>query len=651
MAMSIFDKIKINKQTALLGHDGSESFQKKLVPAEKVLEQIKPGMTIFLGSGAAEPRTLLKHLIASNASNLSDLELIQIMSVGDAVSFKELQSHKYRLKTFFSGWVASEAIRQGRVDLIPSRFSRIPRLIESGQIPIDAVFVQITPPNDAGYCSIGVAVDAVSRAIERASLVVGEINTDIPTTFGDTFVAVSDIDFFVRSTEPPIYVSRWPADEVCDQVAANVASLIEDGSCIAFSIGPLFEALSRHLVEKRHLGIFSPFFTDALMDLVKSGAVTNRRKDNWRGKSLASYAVGTAELMAWLNRNPLVEFQGIDTVFDPNQIGSNSKFVAVHTARKVDLTGSIALNYGDGNVAAAPGEMMDFMLGAELSSGGRNIFALPSRNRRGEPNILISITNIPNQLGLRESVDMVVTEYGVAALRGRTIRERAMALIDIAHPDDRVGLVEQAKKNKIIYPDQIYLGQCARAYPIDIITKKILKDGRTIRFRAIKPADEDDLRRLFYRFSDESIYYRYFSPIKTMPHNKMQEYVNVDCNRTLSIVGVVGEPVKERIIAEARFVKDANLPYADLAFVVDENYQGLGIASYLYERLAQLAKERGLKGFTADVLVSNKAMMRVFEKGGFPVIVQFEDGVYKLTLPFDDSPEPIGSSSKIPFEI
>lgn len=647
--MSIFNRIKTNKQATVADHGDSELFREKLVPAEKVLEQIKPGMTIFLGSGAAEPRTLLKQLMASNAPNLSDLELIQIMSAGDAVSFKELQSHKYRLKTFFSGWVASEAIRQGQVDLIPSRFSRIPRLIESGQIPIDAVFVQITPPNEAGYCSLGVAVDAVTQAIDRASLVVGEINTDIPTTFGDTFVAVSDIDFFIRSTEPPIYVPRWPVDEVCDQVAANVASLIENGSCIAFSIGPLFEALSRHLAHKRHLGIYSPFFTDPLMDLVKSGAVTNRRKDNFRGKSLASYAVGTAELMAWLNRNPLVEFQGIDTVFDPIQIGSNSGLVAVHTARKVDLTGSIALNHGDGNVAAAAGEMMDFLLGAELSPGGRNIFALPSRNRRGEPNILISITNFTNQLGLRESVDMVVTEYGVAALRGRTIRERAIALIDIAHPDDRVGLVEQAKKNKLIYPDQIYLEHCTRAYPIDIMTKQILKDGRTIRFRAIKPSDEDDLRRLFYRFSDESIYYRYFSPIKTMPHNKMQEYVNVDCNRTLSIVGVVGEPVKERIIAEARYVKDNNHPYADLAFVVDENYQGLGIASYLYKRLAQLARGRGIKGFTADVLVSNKAMMTVFEKGDLPVTVHFEDGVYKLRLPFDDSPEATGSFAKMPF--
>jgi GNAT superfamily N-acetyltransferase len=372
------------------------------------------------------------------------------------------------------------------------------------------------------------------------------------------------------------------------------------------------------------------------MDLVKSGAVTNRRKENWRGKSLASYGLGTPELMAWLNRNPLVEFQGIDTVFDPNQIGANSKFVAVHNAHKVDLSGAIALNSGNGNMAVAQGVVMDFLIGAELSPGGRNIFALPSRNQKGRPNIIVSIKEFSNPSSLRESVDMVVTEYGVASLRGRTLRERAMALIDIAHPDDREALVEQAKRAKIIYPDQIFSAECVRLYPSDIAAEQTFKGGVKVRFRAIKPSDEEDLRRLFYRFSDESVYYRYFSPIKTMPHKQIQKYVNLNCDRTLSIVGVVGESCKERIIAEARYVKDLYRPYADLAFAVDENYHGLGVASYLYKMLVQLAKERGLTGFTADVLASNKPMMRVFEKGDLTVNAQLDKDIYKLTIPFDN---------------
>ena len=606
------------------------------VHPDEVLEKIEPGMSIFLGTGPAEPRTLVKHLMNSDANNLQDLELIQLLSLGDALTLKELYSDKYRLKTFFAGWMASEAITAGRVDLIPSRFARIPRLIESGQIPIDVAFVQVTPPNVAGYCSMGVAVDVARHAMKQASLVVGEINAEMPLTFGDTFVPLSDFDLLVRSTEKPMYLPRWPVHKVFDEVAKNVASAIEDGSCIAFSNGPLFEALSRHLVQKRHLGVHSPFFTDALMDLVESGAVTNRHKEIFRGKSLASYAIGTPELMAWLDRNPLVEFQEIDKVFSPIQIGRNPRFVAVVAARKVDLSGQIAMHVGKWNVAGGPGEAMDFVNGAELSAGGLTVFALPSRNRRGEPNLLISVEKFPNQFSLRESVDMVVTEYGVAYLSGRTVRERAQALIDIAHPDDRSELVEQAKKENILYHDQVFLPESAHLYPAEIATKHTFKGGVEVRFRAIKPSDEEEMRRLFYRFSEEAVYYRYFVRVKVMPHSQMQEYVNVDPGRVMSIVGLVGEPGQGHIIAEARFVKDPLSPHADVAFIVDDHYQGLGIATYLYKMLIRLAKGRGVQGFTAKVLASNKAMMKVFERGGLAVEAKLEQGIYRLTIPFDE---------------
>jgi acyl-CoA hydrolase len=190
-------------------HAAKADWQNRVVTPDKVFENIEPGMSIFLGTGVGEPRTLVKHLMASKASNLRDLELIQLVSLGDAISLKALDTNTYRLKTFFSGWVASEAITAGRVDLIPSSFSKIPRLVKTGRIPIDVAFIQITPPNEAGYCSLGVAVDVTREAMETASLVVGEINPDIPMTFGDTFVPLSDFDYLVRSTEKPIYFNRW----------------------------------------------------------------------------------------------------------------------------------------------------------------------------------------------------------------------------------------------------------------------------------------------------------------------------------------------------------------------------------------------------------------------------------------------------------
>jgi acyl-CoA hydrolase len=614
---------------------GKDDWHKQVVPPEKVFESIEPGMSIFLGTGVGEPRTLVKHMMTSDAINLRDLELIQLVSLGDAISLRALDTNAYRLKTFYSGWVASDAITAGRVDLIPSSFSKIPGLIKTGRIPIDAAFIQITPPNEAGYCSLGVTVDVVREVMESASLVVGEINPDTPVTFGDTFVPISDFDFLVRSTEKPIYFNRWPVDEIFDRVAANVASVIEDGSCIMYSIGPLFEALSKHLIHKHHLGVHTPFMTDALMDVIKSGAVTNRNKEIFRGKSLAAYAFGSPALMAWLSRNPLVEFQGIDKVFNPAKIGANPKFVALWPVRKVDLSGRVALHFGKGNVTSGPGDIMDFFHGAGLSLGGLTVFALPSRNRNQDPNIRISVEDFPNQLNVRESVDIVITEYGIGVLGGRTVRERAQALIEIAHPDDRKQLVEEAKAEKILYPDQIFLAASTHLYPSEISAQQTFKNNITIRFRAIKPSDEEEMRRLFYRFSDEAVYYRYFSPIKTMPHAKMQQYVNVDFSQVMSIVGLVGEVGMGHIVAEARFVKWPARPYADVAFIVDEKYQGIGVASYLYKMLIRLAKDRGIHGFTADVLTTNKAMMNVFEKGVGPVKAQLEHGVYRLTIPFE----------------
>jgi acyl-CoA hydrolase/RimJ/RimL family protein N-acetyltransferase len=614
------------------------SWEEKIVSADEVLENIEPGMTIFLGTGLAEPRTLVKKLIASKARNLQDLELIQLGSFGEVISTEESNSRKFRLKTFYSGGMVSEAVSAGRVDLIPSRPSAIVQLFESRQIPIDMAFFQISPPDEAGYCSLGVAVDVAVLAMEQASLSVGEINDQIPRTYGDSYVHVSDLDMLVRSTESLKTFEKLPGDHVLDKVTENVASMIEDRSCIAFSMGPLFDALSRHLVYKRDLGIHSPFFSDCMMDLVKSGAVTNRHKANWRGKSVVSYAFGTPELMKWLDRNPLVEFQGIDKVFNPIQIGRNSRFVFVVSARKVDLTGRIALYVETGRrLVTGRGGAQDFFNGSELSEGGKNLIALPSRDPNGEPNILLSVESFPVQFSVRESVDMIITEYGVANMNGRTIRERAQALIDVAHPDDRQFLVDQAKKANLIYRDQIFLPESAHLYSLEIEERHTFKNNVDVQFRGLRPSDEEEMRRLFYRFSDENIFYRYFTSIKAMPHIKMQEYVNVDLNRFTSVVGLEAGPGKGKIIAEARFAKLLSRPYADVAFIVDEQYQGIGIASYLFNMLTRLAKERGVEGFTASVLTTNKSMMKVFEKSGLFLEAKMEEGVISLTIPFSGS--------------
>lgn len=608
-------------------------WKQKIATPEDILSKIEPGMSIFLGTGMAEPRTLVKHLMESGLSNLQDLELIQLVSLGDAVAIDERYARKFRLKTFFSGWLASESISAGRVDLIPSRFSRIPWLFKTGAINIDVAFIQVTPPDDNGYAYL-VGASAERQAMEAAKIIVGEINADVPRTMGDTLVNMSDFHYLVEATEPPLYVDRWPIQDVYLKIAANVASVVEDGACLSYGIGPLYEALAKTLTIRKNLGVHSPFFTDALMDLVKSGAVTNRNKSIFRGKSCASYVIGTKDLMQWLDLNSLVEFQPQDIVMDPRNIGLNDNMVCISPARKVDLTGDVALHTGKGNVTAGPGNVQELFMGAALSKNGRTIFALPSRNRKGEPNILLSVDKYPFQFTNRESMDLVATEYGVAFLMGKTLRERAQALIEIAHPDDRADLVRQAKEARMIYADQIYFADSGYLYPDKIACSHKFKDGLTLRFRAIKPSDEDEMRRLFYRFSDQSVYYRYFSPIKTMPHKKMQEYVNVDYRFTMSIVAIIDDSGVEKIIGESRYVRSQMDSFADTAFIVDEHYQGRGIATYLFNLLIKAAREEGIPGFRADVLENNKAMLKVYEKAPFPVQTVLSSGVYKITIPF-----------------
>jgi acyl-CoA hydrolase/RimJ/RimL family protein N-acetyltransferase len=615
-------------------------WEEKVIFPTDVLTKIEPGMSIFLGTGVAEPRTLVKHLMTSDLRNLIDLELIQIVSLGDAISFSNSSTaKKFRLKTFFAGWAAGKAIFSGYVDMIPCRISRIPRLVESGAIRVDMAFVQITPPDRRGYASLGVSVDVAKHAMSRASIVVGEINEQVPRTLGNTFVHVNDFDYFVNATEPPIYFPRWPVDDVFDKVAANIASVVEDGSCISFYSGPLFEALGSHLCSKKDLGVHTFFFTDALMDLVKCGAVTNKKKGHFHDKSLTAYAQGTPELMKWLHRNPLIEFQGIDVVSDHMRISMNDKMIAILPARKIDLIGGIALPVGQGSVTPGPGHAQEFVAGAEHSKGGRTIFALPSRNLQKQANIVLSVDEYPNQFTNQESLDLIITEYGIASMTGKTIRERAQALIDIAHPDDRAELFRKAKAANILYSDQIYSVDSGHLYPDNISCTHTFRGNLTVRFRAIKPSDEEEMRRLFYRFSDKSVYYRYFSPIKVMPHAKMQEYVNVDYRHFMSIVGLVDESGIERIIAEGRYVRLEDRPFADTAFIVDEKYQGRGIATFLLDMLISFAQEQGIIGFSADVLADNKAMIRTYEKSRYPIEATVEFGVYHLTIPFSERSE------------
>jgi acyl-CoA hydrolase/RimJ/RimL family protein N-acetyltransferase len=605
----------------------------RVVSPDVVLSNIKPGMSIFVGTGVAEPRMIIKNLMSSDRSNLRDLEIIQLLSIGDAIPFNEKYDNKYRLKTFFTMTKGYSAITSGRIDWIPCIFSHIPHFFETKLVRVDAAFVQITPPDKNGICSLGVSADVTKHAIDQASLVVGEINEKVPYTYGDTLINIDRFDYLLESSEQLYYTSRWPIEETFNRIAKYVASLIPDGSCLAFFLGPHFESLVSHLRDKRDLGIHSLFFTDPFMDVIKSGAVSNNKKKLVKGKSVVTYAQGTPELLEWLDCNPLIEFRRIDFVANPKNIARNNNVVVIIPANKVDLTGSVTPHSSKKDIVVGPSEYLDFLTGASLSQGGFNIFALPSRNLKGEPNILLSVEDYLNNFS-SELINIVVTEFGVAHLRGRSLRERALSLIDIAHPDDRNDLIKKAKKNNLLYQNQKYNTEAAKQYPDMIYKTALFEDSLVINFRAIKPSDKDGMRALFYRFSDKSIYFRYFSSVLVMPHSRMQEYTDVDYDKVMSIVGFTEEAGLEQIIAEARYIKQGHGNYADLFIIVDEKYQGRGIATYLSVLLMQIAQKKGLKGFNAQILPDNTAMIRVMQKSAHPNSIVSDEGLQLYSFDF-----------------
>jgi len=608
-------------------------------PPERVAEALEPGMRVLVGSAAAEPSTLLGHLLSMESRIPADLSFVQ--PLGTCRHFaSESPRPAVRFMSGSRGWYAGRAIAKGRADWFPCRFSRLAEKLTSDPWRMDAVLVRITPPDKAGFCSLGPAPDVVLACMRASRLVVGEIHPDLPRIAGDTRVPLSAFHLLVSGRGKLFSPELSDPGPAADRMSGHLAGLIEDGTCLSLTVGPLFDALASRLGDRRDLGVHTPYFTDALAKLVESGAVTNRKKGYGAGRSLAVYAAGSEALLRWLDGRSDVAFSDLETVFDPLHVCQNPDTLFIHAAEQVDLAGRPLHSSLPSRMSPAFDEVVDFALGASLSRNGRTVVAVPSRDADGRCAV-VTFRNEGVEWDLAASaVSAVVTEHGVASLAGRSLRERAQLLIDIAHPEDRPRLVEQARELSVLYPDQAFDAECAVVYPEHIRDQMRLRSGETVRFRVIRPSDEEAMRRLFYRFSDRSVYYRYFSRVPAMPHEKMQAYVNADCRSVMSIVGHIGKGDSEQIVAEARYVRDPDEPVADVAFLVDEDFQGKGIGSFLFRMLVRLAADSGIRWFTADVLPENRSMFKVFERSGLTVDARVAEGSYhvKIVLPKSAAP-------------
>lgn len=603
-------------------------YESKYTSVTSALGMLKPGNKIFFSSGPAVPALFASSLTVSDAINLQDLELIQLITLNEYIKFDSEHEYKYRLKTFSTGESIKKKIQSGEIDFIPANLIEIPYIFSRKAQRIDVAVITTSPPDARGFMSLGVAADVAKIVIKHAKLVIAEVNSGMPVTYGDTFIHTDQVDCMIKSDLPLPERERKPFDEPLGRIGFHISHLIEDGSTVVLHAGRIFDAIAYYLKSKKELGIFTNVISDWVIDLIESGAVSLERNRYKGGQVTASYCYGTRELYRYVSGNPVFEFYPIAILANPMNIRRVNNLVSIMNVKRIDVTGELAIFHSGDNLLSGYESKLNFSVGAAFAKNGKAIIALNSIDRDGRSNIVISHEDEADMArGTLGVTRHVVTEYGVANLFGKSIRERVIAMIDIAHPDHREALLEQAKKQGYVYKDQIYHKEFSVNYPEELEIVKSFGPELDIKFRPIKPSDEDMMRELFYQFSDEAKYFRYFSRVNTMPHKNMQKYVSVDYDKTLSIVGVLEYGMTQKIIAEARFAWFEHDGTYELAFIVSEEYQGKGIASFLLEHLIQIAESRGVEIMTANVLYENSKMIKVFKRNPRKHTISVEDGV------------------------
>jgi len=618
--------------------DWIKTYQDRLVDAATALKGIRRGSRIFIGSACGEPQILVKRLI-DIAPTLADTEIIHFLDIGEASYTEERFNHNFRHNALFIGASARKAIHEGGADYTPVFLSEIPLLMLRGRMHIDTALIMVSPPDKSGYVSLGVSVDITKTAAELADYVIAEVNPNMPRTLGDSFIHVNQIDAFVENDNPILEFHTDPPGDTAKKIAEHVVDLIENGSTIQTGVGRIPSAVFPYLINKKDLGVHTEVFTEGIIDLIEAGIITCKKKSLHPGKIISSFCMGTKRLYDYVDNNPLFEFHPAHYVNNPAVIAKNDKMISINAALTVDLTGQVCADSLGFLFYSGIGGQVDFVRGAAMSKGGKSIIVLPSRTDDGKESRIVPYLQRGGGVVLtRGDIHYVITEYGVAYLHGKSIRDRALILINIAHPDFREELLEAAKEQGYVYKDQILP---VVIYPEKYETYFRDKKDREIFFRPVKPTDERGIQDLFYSLPSQDVYTRFFTSLKALPHKVVQPLVALDYMDRMAIVGVTGreEPEsKEQIIAVGRYIRDPSTNLAEVAFTTDNEWQNVGIGSFLLRYLIQIAREHNIAGFTADVLSENAHMLRVFHNAGYALKSSLAYGVYELELRFDKSP-------------
>lgn len=609
----------------------SEAHQAKTCTAAQAVAAVRNGDHVFVGTACATPRQLVAALEALSPAP-AGIELLHFLT--DQALLRDDQGQvrtRYRHRCFFVGAEMRDAVRQGRADYVPVALARVPALMAIGRIPVDVALIQVSPPDSFGYVSLGLSVDIVAAAVAQARLVIAELNPAMPCSMGDSMLHIDQIDHLVM-VDTPVLEYRHPATDLpaMVQIARYVSSLIDDGSTLQIGMGRVVNETLRQLDDRRDLGIHTDVLTDAIIPLLEKGIVTGRCKTQHRGKITASLAMGTQALYALIDRNPLFNFQPIDAVCDPQVLAAQYKLVSVTQAFAVDLTGQVCADQFEGEFYGGVGVQGDFLQGAASSAGGKAIICLAATDGcAAHSRIRAQLLANEGVTIARSDVHYVVTEFGIAYLFGKSIRERAVALIQIAHPAHRPALFEAARGLGYL-PAQQQLRNL-RAYAVQDELSATLKGGQLVLLRPATASDGEGLRALFHRMNERDVYTRFFRKLRSLSNSDLQRLINLDEENELAVLAVTGPREQPVVIGHAMYALDASTNLAETAFIVHPDWRGQGLGGQLQARLATLAKARGVRGFVAEMLVSNEAMIRLARSGGQAGKIEDLGGTWRVT--------------------
>jgi len=617
-------------------------YPQKFLKEDSIFQQIQPGHRIFVGTGCGEPQYLVQALIKyveAHPRAFFDAEIFHVWSLGVSPYALDKFRNNFRYNSFFVGDNTREPVNKGLADYTPIFLSQVPKLFRRKIIPIDVALIQVSPPDSHGYVSLGISVDIVKSAAENAKIVVAQINNQVPRIHGDTFLNIKDIDFIINHDEPLLMFESSIPSDIADRIGKHVASIIEDGDCIQVGYGSIPNAILANLSNKNDLGVHTELFSEGIANLMKQGIINNSRKTIDRDKAVAAFCMGTKDTYTFIHDNPSIEFRTIDYTNNPRIIAQLNNMTAVNSALEIDLTGQTTAESIGKTFYSGIGGQADFMRGAILASGGKTILVLQSTARNGTVSRIVPFLKEGAGVTLtRGDIHYVVTEYGIAYLHGKNIRERAMTLIAVAHPKFRPSLIDVARKQSLIYRDQAFIPGKGGEYPEELEILKTTNSGLKIHLRPVRISDEPLLKDFFYSLSEGTMHKRFMQAQRSMPHKVLQDsFVVIDYSKEMVILSTVQHNQIEVITGLAQFTTNEGSHTAEVAIVIKDDYQNKGIGTELLIHLTYIAKKQGLLGFSADVLKDNRAMIHLFEKVGFNIEKKTKPDIYTLSLGFKES--------------